>query len=303
MDYAALSKQAQLTPAEIKAALPISFVMQEAGYPVVEIDPDGRLHCLCPFHQDSAPSFDIFGQRWGCYPCGIGGDVLDLLGRLAPQMSFGRQITWAERLIDRIPADWAAKAADEYIKREFDPRVALTRIEAAQSDDFVLRTIAEHYGWPDPAWLKDRWRVGSEWSQVLIPYYRRDGGLATFKRRGVGSVALAAPGGQLCLYGEWLDTDLDKPVLLCEGESDTWAADRALGGTHAVLGCPGASWIPRSLVDLAPLEGRQVIISFDGDEAGRKGTETWAAILREVEAVPEVWSLPAGQDIRSYLQG
>lgn len=73
MDFATLASKAQRTPAEIKLALPIAFVMEKAGCPVVEVDPDGRLHCQCPFHTDSAPSFDIFGRRWGCYPCGVGG--------------------------------------------------------------------------------------------------------------------------------------------------------------------------------------------------------------------------------------
>lgn len=303
MDYAVLSGKAQKTPAQIKAALPIAFVMEQAGWPVVEIDPDGRLHCLCPFHQDSAPSFDIFGARWGCYPCGDRGDVLDLLRAFWPDASFPQIISWAEDLITRIPANWAQAAATEYQQREFDPRAALTRIEGSQTNDTVLKTIAEHFGWPDTQWLQDRWRVGAEWNQVLIPYYRRDGSLATFKRRGVGTVALSAPGGRLCLYGEWLDNDLDLPVILCEGESDTWTADRALGRSHAVLGVPGAGWAPRSLADLAPLARRQVIISFDGDEAGRKGTLAWATLLREAGAYPETWNIPDGYDIRSYLKG
>lgn len=303
MDYTDLTSRAQKTPAEIKAVLPITFVLDLAGYPVIEIDPDGRLHSLCPFHQDSSPSFDVFGQRWGCWPCGIGGDVLDLLDRLWPNRKFQERMLWAEDLAGRLPENWADQAAAEFVKREFDPRSALTRVEASQADDFVLRTIAENYGWPDPQWLQDRWRVGSEWSQVIIPYYRRNGSLATFKRRGINTVALSAPGGELCLYGEWLDTDLDLPVILCEGESDTWTADKALGGTHACLGVPGAGWAPHRLDDLLFLADRQVILTFDGDDAGQQGMAKWSEILREVGAIPELWQLPEGQDIKSYLSG
>lgn len=303
MDYGELAATAQRTPAAIKLALPITFVLEKAGFPVAEVDPDGRIHTLCPFHHDSSPSFDVFGDRWGCWPCGIGGDVLDLMGRLWPEATFGKLVTWAEHLIDQIPEGWAQNMAQEFVRRPFDPREALTRVEASRTDDFVLRAISEHYDWPDPQWLQDRWRVGSEWNQVLIPYYRRDGSLATFKRRGIGTVALAAPGGELCLYGEWLDVDLDLPVILCEGESDTWTADRALGRTHACLGVPGAGYVPRTLDSLGDLGGRQVVISFDGDEAGKNGTARWAALLQEVGAIPEEWRLPAGEDIRSYLKG
>jgi hypothetical protein len=47
-----------------------------------------RLKGPCPLHQERSPSFYVFreSQKWWCYgACGEGGDVIDLLDRLAAQ--------------------------------------------------------------------------------------------------------------------------------------------------------------------------------------------------------------------------
>ncbi len=43
-----------------------------------------RLLWTCPFHDDKHPSFqvDVERQTWRCWPCGIGGDAIDLVKRL-----------------------------------------------------------------------------------------------------------------------------------------------------------------------------------------------------------------------------
>ena len=49
-----------------------SIKLQRAG---------GEWKASCPFHADRSPSFTIFagGQRFHCFGCGEGGDVLDFL--------------------------------------------------------------------------------------------------------------------------------------------------------------------------------------------------------------------------------
>ena len=37
---------------------------------------------LCPFHSDTNPSLSFKGERYTCFSCGAGGDVIDLLGYL-----------------------------------------------------------------------------------------------------------------------------------------------------------------------------------------------------------------------------
>lgn len=69
--------------AELKQELSILFILEQLGHP-------GN-PCLCPFHDDSKPSMDVYGERlerWGCFPCGRGGDVLDLVSHMHPQLPF-----------------------------------------------------------------------------------------------------------------------------------------------------------------------------------------------------------------------
>ena len=37
---------------------------------------------LCPFHDDHTPSLSFKGQRYKCFSCEVGGDVIDLVSRL-----------------------------------------------------------------------------------------------------------------------------------------------------------------------------------------------------------------------------
>lgn len=45
---------------------------------------DGRWRGLCPFHAEKTPSFQVREreQRWKCFGCGEGGDVIDFVMRL-----------------------------------------------------------------------------------------------------------------------------------------------------------------------------------------------------------------------------
>lgn len=40
-----------------------------------------RNKCLCPFHNDRDPSLTIKGDMWRCWPCQIGGDVIEFTQR------------------------------------------------------------------------------------------------------------------------------------------------------------------------------------------------------------------------------
>jgi hypothetical protein len=85
----------------------------------------------CPFHADSDPSFDIFGEsleRWGCFPCGLGGDVLDLIGRLFKAEDFKTQMDMARQLIEeKNAAGWTGPTTG--VKKEFDWEAARALVE------------------------------------------------------------------------------------------------------------------------------------------------------------------------------
>ncbi len=65
----------------LKRRHPLGDVVEAAG---VELRGRGRVRQgLCPFHEEQEGSFTVYAdtQRWYCFGCGLGGDVLDFIQR------------------------------------------------------------------------------------------------------------------------------------------------------------------------------------------------------------------------------
>ena len=66
----------------LKARHPLADVVEAAG---VRLRGKGRVRQgVCPFHEESEGSFTSYedSQRWYCFGCGLGGDVLDFIQRI-----------------------------------------------------------------------------------------------------------------------------------------------------------------------------------------------------------------------------
>ena len=89
-------------------------------------------------------------------------------------------------------------------------------------------------------------------------------------------------------------------LVVCEGALDALSiAGRGMPAV-AVL---GATYVDERVArDVAKgAAGRQVMLAFDGDHAGRKAGETLAASLRSVGCPNRVLSLPDGCDVNAML--
>lgn len=64
---------------EVRRLVPMEEAARRYGY-----EPDRRHRIRCPFHDDQRPSLQLYpdGRGWWCYVCGIGGSVVDFVGRL-----------------------------------------------------------------------------------------------------------------------------------------------------------------------------------------------------------------------------
>ena len=68
--------------AALKARHSLADVVESAG---VKLRGRGRVRQgVCPFHEEAEGSFTAYGdsQRWYCFGCGLGGDVLDFIRRI-----------------------------------------------------------------------------------------------------------------------------------------------------------------------------------------------------------------------------
>jgi hypothetical protein len=316
-NWSEVSAVAQAAPAarfpriEQLKQLPILYVLERAGIAYEEVD--GVYKALSPFRPDNSPSFDVYGEdfdRWGDWAEGTSGDVLDLLGRFL--QLHGQEPTmpavkdWAARLLAECrDSGWQAPPPPE--RRTFDLAAARSYVEACQAQDPAAVAVPLHE-WLDertdylrevPAsWLIETFQVGWDGDRILIPYFNRAGELSTYKTRKPGQPVHSAAGAHHTeLYGIWRDPG-EGAILLCEGESDVWAATHALRGhPYTPIGLPtGAGAKPRLAHHLA---GRRVIIAFDGDEAGRRAVETWSVALLDEGCDVSVAYLPDGHDLSS----
>ena len=67
---------------ELKARHPLGDAVEAAG---VALNGKGRVRQgVCPFHQEVEGSFTVYGdsEKFYCFGCGAGGDVLDFVGRM-----------------------------------------------------------------------------------------------------------------------------------------------------------------------------------------------------------------------------
>jgi hypothetical protein len=268
-------------------ALPIAYVLGKQGIEFVD-QGDGHLYALCPFHDDHTPSFDVYGpklERWGCFSCGSGGDVLDLIQKMFATSGFIETKQVAIGLLhDMVEDDWKGPVVG--LKKVLDIDAVRRRVDAARMaktgaiDTFLSIKQETNPGLAmDDQWLVDMFGLGESGTSVIIPYWDRAGKLVTLKHRTAHTKAISEPGSSFAevLYGEWLDTDPRKTIVLCEGETDTWAATYALRDDYVALGIPTGVGSHPKQAEL--LNGRDVIICFDGDAAGRRGIERWHSAL------------------------
>jgi hypothetical protein len=310
-----------LTPEQIKADLPIMYVLEaNEHYPAKE--EAGRFRYFSPFRPDNDPSFDVFidkngNQRWGDFAeQRVGGnnrqgDVIDLVKRfmqvkLGRDPSFGELVTECRRYAaDMVLAGWSAPTLQP--RKSYDPEKALamyeqSRVDAGGHDGVIAEFLSRRKDTlqsMDPAWLADTFGIGELPDRIVVPYFDRAGALVAYKTRNITGTMISAPGAGLydhILYGEWLDDDPKKPVFMCEGETDAWAAKYALLDTFAVLALPtGANAGKEAQVE--SLRGRTVYLAFDGDAVGRNATMRWAMDLLAVDAEVLIVPLPDKMDV------
>lgn len=85
--------QAQLDA--LKRRHPLGELVEALG---VRLQGRGRVRQgVCPFHDDEDPSFTVYAdsQRFHCFGCGVGGDVLEFVGR-TQGLSFPGALRWLD---------------------------------------------------------------------------------------------------------------------------------------------------------------------------------------------------------------
>lgn len=302
---------------EIKARLPLAFACSRLGIAL-----NSEFRASCPFHSpDEEPSFYLWEgddgrTRWHCQPCGIGGDVFDLISRLH-HCSFPEAIERAAALLSDLPPDYsyvAPPAQRPFTSREeMEKRVNSARERAALPEQHGI--LAVRLGFADvsqPAlcekwdeFLRSYWGWGiTELGEVLMPHWSVEGVLTGCKVRHPdgekGSIVGSIYSGQL--YGAWLGRR-HQDVLLTEGETDcvyaAWAAiDENIGLDVYSLPAGAGDDVEEAWVKFIR-NSRTIYIAFDPDTAGVKATWKWIAALQKAgHRNVRICCLPLNRDLR-----
>jgi hypothetical protein len=256
----------------------------------VDLKQEGREWIgMCPFHQDSKPSLKVNPEKniFKCFACGAGGSAAHFL------------FEWNKLKGTRIKLE--PKSAD--IKPEVKDRIDDWKI-VTPVPSYIEQPSFRHINHGVPNFT---WRYTNEKGQVMfyvcrfnkpdktkevLPYtYCTKNGVFAWKWRGLRD---KRPLYNLCKLSK-----SSKPVCLVEGEkcadagndnSEIFDFTTFQGGSNAY-----------QLTDYAPLQGKDVVLIHDNDEAGlkcmlgvRKLLKPYAKsiyMMREMKDLPKKWDV------------
>lgn len=294
----------------LKELLPLEYVALEEGIALARQE-DGRLTALCPFHDDTDPSFDIFGEDlavWGCFPCGVTGDDLYALLMRTRRTDFPGAVAAARQLFEKMKGEGFEPSPPPPPRNspDFLRDYARSSWETAQASPGELALALS--GLPNidapPEWLQREFHLGfdSYTHEIVIPFFAEseEGPRCVGVKTRLATTHPYAKSGStlnLDLYGGWRDSSLEG-VILCEGESDTWRVAWLMRGQYDVFGLPSGAGVKPKDAWIERLAGRDVTLLFDADTAGRKAARIWYSELVGKARTARVVRLPDGMDAR-----
>lgn len=244
-------------------------------------EPNAEGKVLCWMHDEDTPSVHIYEDHWWAYCCGRGGSVIDLVMSYTGA-SFGRACRFLAGAVDELATTPRVVAERRQSEVDLTDRFVqeTTHLWEWDTSD-VERLIARRWPALTLQTLVDFGVRRTRWA-LWIPHFNAEGKVVGIKTRAITTGEKKAVKGSTFprLYG----LDGHGPVLLCEGESDTWTAHKLLPDGWSALGLPSGAgtWRPEYTEQL---KGREVVLGLDADEAGRKAA---ASIRQRLEGHADV---------------
>lgn len=282
----------------------------------IDADDNGFM-ALCPFHDDSNPSFHAFElstkPKFFCFTCSktIHG-IFDLVGEMHGIAGFAERLQRTAEMVGMSPNTPAAEPAPPPKDKKENKKTLedLENLYAARRKNLVGSAKVLKY-------LHDEWGIDRESAitmglgyqrrrgiypaRLIFPVIDRSGQLVNLRKyskeaanQGKKVTNEQGFGSPARLMGIHLIDDMgDKPVLIVAGEKDWAVARNALGDKYVVLTSTGgesSKWNPEWT---EILKGRDVVICYDADEPGRKGEERVGRALQGAAKTTKAVEWPA----------
>jgi len=268
-----------------------------------------RLSYVSPFRDDANPSLDVFRSRsseWrvGDFAEGWQGSGIDLILRFEPNWSTDQavdlaRLLYATQLSSGIEYDTSAAMN----QREF-------RWPNPNHDDAAAQIWHHYYSKTHPClppvgYLRTHFDVHVMANEMVwVPYYDINNSIIGYKTLSRSGGKRAGVGSKMALYANRYTLNRLKytndPIVICEGESDTWVMDYLYGDEYVVVGFPGANQNVQELLGVyedSVWNQRHITIVFDGDSAGTSGRAQVAQWLYDHGATVTLTPLPDNKDV------
>ena len=305
--------------------------------PATRLGRNARWRCIDPKHEDQHPSITMFTdrrgiQRWKCWSGGHGGTAIDAIlvarrGTLtdaladlqrrtgsAPGITRARPVTRQSRAIAEPtgPPDPAmlqyVAACQRILWQPAGRRVLDYLINERGLAPDVLK--ANQIGAdPGPNQLRRAFGMAHGGIAAVLPTLDFNGNVTYVQARYLDKVdgrpkydnpaSRIAANPRISWVNRATATDSNH-LVVCEGVID--ALSVASLGTPAVA-VLGATYVDQQIARAVASRaaGRLILVAFDGDNAGRKASETFTASLQSAGYPSRVLALPDGSDINSEV--
>lgn len=215
-------------------------------------------HVSCPFHVDDTPSMMLYEDSIHCFSCGFDGDVIWLCTQ-ATGCTPGKAVRYLARLVDDLEARPVARREKPVL--DLQDKLPAPQPWGTWHYDYAMSK------WGLPLQPLEAWDVRPMPNGFAIPHWH-DGRVTAIKYRDFDGKKWGETGSTFLGLYRLEPTPTD--VIICEGESDAWAAFSHLGWEHGIEALPsGAQTWRRSWVENWSREAR-IWLAFDNDDAGRK---------------------------------
>ena len=305
--------------------------------PATRLGPNARWRCIDAGHDDQHPSITMFVdrrgvQRWKCWSGGHGGTAIDallvarsgtisdVLGELERRAGSAPETFQARPIPSRSPALAEVRTEPDTALLEYVAACEriLWRPAGRKVLDYLVNERglapdalkANHIGAdPGPATLRRAAGLPRGGTAAVLPTLDLDGRVTYVQARYLDTVEgrpkYDNPASRIAANPRigWVtpaSVNDRNHLVVCEGVIDALSVASVGMPAVAVL---GASYVDdRVARDIAKgASGRQVVLAFDGDPAGRNASETLATSLASAGCPNRVLSVPDGCDVNSIL--
>lgn len=116
------------------------------------------IKAICPFHNDSRPSLNIFSNgRWRCFVCNIGGDVIDFI-KQAKGISTKEAASWLEKEYGIQKDASKPPRSDEELKKV----IYRSKRRLSKLDYYLWDRYREIVNKPEPSEEEWKWLAETE---------------------------------------------------------------------------------------------------------------------------------------------